>query len=113
LEAALSFIISCMGGFQGYEVVWTDLAALRYDIEYCENTGDMTAVAWPVTGRFKNEHGTWNHYMIPIAGVTGSGVRVFEWTQRMLKRLSMIVRTDGWLFRSDDGERRALASDYA
>eukprot|EP00804_Cyclotella_cryptica_P009188 CCRYP_003242-RA/>CCRYP_003242-RA protein AED:0.68 eAED:0.66 QI:0/-1/0/1/-1/1/1/0/349 len=113
LEAALFFIISCMGGFRGYEVVWTDLGALKYDIAYCESTDDMTAVAWPVTGRFKNEQGTWNHYLIPIAGVTGSGVKVFEWTQRMLKRLSMIGRMDGWLFRSDDGERRALASDYA
>ena len=34
-----------------------DLAALKHDIEYCENTGNM-AVAWPVTGRFKNEQGT-------------------------------------------------------
>jgi hypothetical protein len=112
-EAALFFIVACMGGFRGYEVVWTDLGALKYDIEYCENTDDYSAVAWPVTGRFKNEHGLWNHYMIPIAGVTGSGVKVFEWTQRIIKRLSLIGRVDGWLFRGDDGERRALAGDYA
>ena len=34
MEAALFFIISCMGGFRGYETVWTDLGALRYDINY-------------------------------------------------------------------------------
>ena len=77
-EAAMFFIISCMGGFRGYETVWTDLGALRYDVEYCEAQDDFSAVAWPVTGRFTNEQGSWNHYMIPIAGVTGSGVRVFE-----------------------------------
>jgi hypothetical protein len=28
LEAVLFFIASCMGGFRGYETVWTDLGAL-------------------------------------------------------------------------------------
>eukprot|EP00956_Cyclotella_meneghiniana_P024276 scaffold48552_cov53-Cyclotella_meneghiniana.AAC.1 len=112
-EAALFFIVACMGGFRGYEVVWTDLGALRYDMEYNEERDDETAVSWPVTGRFKNEKGAWNHYMIPIAGVTGSGVRVFEWTQRIIKRLNLIGRTEGWLFRKSNGVDRALAGDYA
>ena len=113
MEAAIFFIISCMGGFRGYETVWTDLGALRYDINYCEEIDDYSAVAWPVTGRFKNEQGAWNHYMIPIAGTTGSGIRVFEWTQRAIKRLEMVGRTDGWFFRKSNGVDRALAGDYA
>jgi hypothetical protein len=113
MEAAMFFIASCTGGFRGYETVWTDLGALRYDIEFCEESGDESAVAWPVTGRFKNEHGAWNCYIIPIAGVTGSGIRVFEWTQRMIKRASLVGRVDGWLFRKGNGVERALASDYA
>ena len=113
MEAALFLIISCMGGFRGYEVVWTDLGALRYDVSYCEEIGDETAVAWPVTGRFKNEQGSWNHYMIPIAGVTGSGVRVLEWTRRAIKRFELIGRVDRWMFRGNNGTDRALASDYA
>ena len=112
-EAALFFIISCTGGFRGYEVVWTDLGALKYDVQYCEECDDFSAVAWPVTGRFKNEHGSWNHYMIPIAGVTGSGIRVFEWTQRIIHRLNLIGRVDGWLFRADNGVDRAMAYEYA
>eukprot|EP00956_Cyclotella_meneghiniana_P032054 scaffold86351_cov69-Cyclotella_meneghiniana.AAC.2 len=80
MRAAMFFIISCMGGFRSYEVLWTDLGALRYDIEYCDNIGDMSSVASLVTGRFKNGHGAWNHYMILIARVTSSGVRVFKWT---------------------------------
>lgn len=113
MEAAIFFIAACMGGFRGYEVVWTDLGALRYDISNCEDKDDYSAVVWPVTGRFKNEKGAWNHYMIPIAGVTGSGVRVFEWTQRIIRRLELVGRTEGWLFRAANGVDRALASDYA
>ena len=81
MGAAMFFIISRMGGFRSYEVLWTDLGALRYDIKYCDNIGDiMSPVASQVTGRFKNEYGAWNHYMILIARVTSSGVRVFKWT---------------------------------
>jgi hypothetical protein len=112
-EAAMFFIATCTGGFRGYETVWTDLGALRYDLEFCEDNADESAVAWPVTGRFKNERGAWNHYMIPIAGVTGSGIRVFEWAQRTVRRLSLIDRVDGWLFRKKNGVDRATASDYA
>ncbi len=93
--------------------MWTDLGALRYDVECCEECDDYLAVSWPVTGRFKNHKGEWGCYCIPIAGVTGSGVRVFDWTQRFLKRLKMIGRVDGWAFRKDDGKRRAHAGDYA
>ena len=113
MEAVMIFIASCMGGFCGYETVWTDLGALRYDVHFSEEKDDYSAVIWPVTGHFKNDKGKWNHYMIPIAGVTKSGVQVFEWTQRVIKRLEMVGRVEGWLFRADNGVDRALASDYA
>ena len=67
------------------------------------------ACDWAVQERTRDRY----DYMIPIARVTGSRVKVFEWAQRMLKQLSMIGEMDGWLFRGDDRERRALASDYA
>jgi hypothetical protein len=113
MEAVMFFLASCLGGFRGYETVWTDLGALRYDLEYCEDQEDFQAVAWPVTGRFKGEHGSWNHYIIPIAGTTGSGIRMFEWTQQAIKRLELAGRIDGWMFRKPNGIDRALAGDYA
>jgi hypothetical protein len=112
-EAAMFFIATCTGGFRGYETVWTDLGALRYDMEFCEDSDDTSAVAWPVTGRFKNEHGAWNTYMIPITGVTGSGIRVFDWTQRIIRRMELIGRVDGWLFRKSNNRDKAVAGDYA
>ncbi len=30
--ACMFLLVSCLGGMQGFEVVWTDLAALQYDI---------------------------------------------------------------------------------
>ena len=65
---------------------------------YCEELDDYEPVSWPVTGRFKNEEGMWGHYCIHIAGVSGSGVEIFRWTQRFIKRLDMIGRVDGWMF---------------
>lgn len=113
MEAAMFFMISCFGGFRGFETVWTDLGALRYDVRQCEEVEDFEAVSWPVTGRFKNEHGAWGHYFIPIAGVTGSGVRIFEWTQHFIRRLEIAHRTEGWAFRDENGVHRAKAMDYA
>lgn len=113
MESLMFFLGCCTGGFRGYETVWTDLGALAYDIEYCEEIGDESAVSWPVTGRFKNERGRWGHYMVPIAGVTASGICVFRWSQRAVKRMALAGRTDGWLFRKADGKTRAIAADYA
>ncbi len=47
--------------------MWTDLAALRYDLDYCEETGDLSAVSWRIVGRFEAHDGLLGCYMIPIA----------------------------------------------
>ena len=110
-SSAMFLIASCTGGFRGYETVWTDLGALRYDLEYCKSVGDRSAVSWPVVGRFKGKHGLPMSYMIPIAGKTRSGIEVFKWTERFVERLEQAGRTSGWAFRGYDGQR-AKASDY-
>ena len=112
ISAAMFLIITCCGGMRGYEAVWTDLSALRYDISYCESLGDFEAVSWPIVGRFKNRNGVADCYMIPIAGVTGSGIKVFVWTQRFIGRLAMDGIKQGWAFRKPITGKRALASDY-
>jgi hypothetical protein len=108
--ACMFLLVSCLGGMQGFEVVWTDLAALRYDIAHCESAKDDSAVSWPIMGRFKGQHGILDCYMIPIAGVTNSGIQFFTWTQRFLRRLGREGVEDGWAFRRPDGSR-AKASD--
>ena len=57
ISAAMFLIITCCGGMQGYEAVWTDLSALQYDILYCESLEDFEAVSWPIVGRFKTRNG--------------------------------------------------------
>jgi hypothetical protein len=109
--ACMFLLVSSLGGMRGFEVVWTDLAALRYDLAYCEAAEDETAVLWPIVGRFKACHGVLDCYMIPIAGTTFSGIRFFNWTQRFVCRLALDGFKEGWAFRRTDGSR-AKASDY-
>ncbi len=111
MNACMFLLVTSLGGMRGFEAVWTDLAALRYDIEYCESRDDYSAVAWPIVGRFKNHQGRTGCYMIPIAGTTNSGIQFFTWTQRFISSLEKRGIFDGWAFRRPDG-RRALARDY-
>lgn len=111
LQSCMFLLLTCLGGMRGYEAVWTDLAALWYDVEYCESLEDFSAVAWPIVGRFKAHHGNLGCYMIPIAGVTNSGIKFFDWTQRFVNRLGDIGKLDGWAFQRSDGTR-SKASDF-
>ncbi len=88
-----------------------DLATLRYDVAYCEATEDESAVSWPIVGWFKARHGVLDCYMIPIVGLTCSGIQFFTWTQRFIRRLALQGFEEGWAFRRLDG-LQAKASDY-
>ena len=112
LNACMFLLLTCLGGMRGFEAVWTDLAALQYDVAYCEDMDDYSTVSWPIVGRFKAHHGIAGCYMIPIAGTTNSGIKFFCWTQRFLVKLGSIGKTDGWAFERGDGSR-AKASDFA
>ena len=108
--ACMFLLVTCLGGMRGYEAMWTNELALRYDIEFCEESEDP-AVSWPIVGRFKSHAGIAGCYMIPIAGETNSGIQFFRWTQRFLLALSRNEQHGGWVFQRMDGTR-ALASDF-
>ena len=82
--ACIFLLLTCLGGMRGYEAVWTDLAALRYDVAYCESMDDYSAVSWPIVGRFKAHGGVAGCYMITIAGTTTSSITFFTWTHRFI-----------------------------
>ncbi len=111
ISACMFLLVSCLGGMRGYEVVWTDLAALRYDLDYCEVLEDESAVSWPVVGRFKARNGILDCFMVPIAGTTNSGIEFYKWTDRFVGRLGLEGLYDGWAFRRPDGTK-AKAADY-
>ena len=97
LCACMFLLVSSLGGMRGFDVVWTDLAALRYELSFCEAAEDeSSAVSWPIVGRFKARHGILDCYMIPIAGTTRLGIEFFLWTQRFVRRTST-RRIRGWL----------------
>ena len=68
--AMVFLLVSCPGEMRGYEVFWTDLGALWYDLTYCGDPEDESAVSWPVVGRFKARRGVADCHMIPISGTT-------------------------------------------
>jgi hypothetical protein len=74
-------LVSSLGGMRGFKVIWTDLAALRYDLAYCKAAEDDSVVSWPIVGRFKAWHGVLDCYMIQIAGIIFSEIQFFTWTQ--------------------------------
>ena len=91
--------------------MWTDLAALIHDVERCEEDGLEEGVGWPIVGRFKAEGGGIGGHIIPIAGVTKSGIEFFKWTQRFVMLQLQQSRVEGWAFLDESGGR-AKASDY-
>lgn len=46
-------MVKYLYGMQGFEAIWTDLGALRYDSQYCESTDCYTVVFWDFVGGFK------------------------------------------------------------
>ena len=50
MYSCMFLLLTCLGGMRGFEAVWTDLAALRYDLAYCAGMEDYAAVAWPIVG---------------------------------------------------------------
>ena len=48
IRSCMFLLLTCLGGIQGCEAVWTDFAALTYDVEYYENMEDYTAILWSI-----------------------------------------------------------------
>eukprot|EP00978_Attheya_sp_CCMP212_P035409 scaffold154039_cov29-Attheya_sp.AAC.1 len=55
IGAALFCTVTFCSGMRGYETIWTDLAALRAEVEHIDLTRDYRGVGWPVVGKFKAE----------------------------------------------------------
>ena len=56
--SVMFLLVASLGGMMGYKVLWTNLGVLRYDLLYCEDLGDKSAVVWPIVGRFKARGGS-------------------------------------------------------
>ena len=59
---------------QGFEAVWTDLAALRSDLTYCEDMEDYSTVAWPLVASFKAHDGIAGCCITYFTGTIDSGI---------------------------------------
>jgi hypothetical protein len=55
-----------------------------------------------LVGRFKQDDGERQRFL-PVAAVTGSGIKIREWTRRLLELKVKCGHTQGFLFRSKNG----------
>ncbi len=79
-------------------MVWTDIAALRYNIGYCKDIKDYSVISWPVVGRVNAHDGIAGCYMIPVSGKTNTVIEMFLWAQRFLINMGTLGYEDGWAF---------------
>jgi len=68
-------------------------------------------IGWPLVGRFKMEGGAFGNHIVPIAGVTKSGLQPLKWGDRLIGALQDEGVTKGWAFCREDG-RQAHCADY-
>jgi len=96
MSSSMFLLVSYLGRMQGFEVMWTDLAALRYNLQFCKDSKDKSAISWPILGRSKGHNRQRMYYMIPIAGTINSGIGFLKWTQQVMCQLAIKVHRDGW-----------------
>ena len=61
-------------------------------------------MGWPIVGRFKAEGGGIGGHIIPIAGVTSSGMDFFKWAQQFAYAQCKANRKVGWAFINEKGK---------
>jgi len=111
VSAANMCIQGFCGGMRGYEVMFTDLKGLRHDQEQRVIRQQSDGIGWPLVGRFKMEGGAFGNHIVPIAGVTKSGLQPLKWGDRLIGALQDEGVTKGWAFCREDG-RQAHCADY-
>ena len=45
IRSCMFLLLPYLGGIWGYKAVWTDIAALKYDVEYYKNMQDYAAIS--------------------------------------------------------------------
>ena len=63
---------------RGYKVIWSNISALCYNFQYCEDLGNKLAILWPVVEMLKIRCGVADYYIISIAGTPCSGIIFFR-----------------------------------
>ncbi len=98
------FLVSTLSGTEGFEVVSTNLAALNYDFNYCNELEDRICMSWLVIVHFKTRHGVLDCYIIPVTSTTKLGIQFYTWMQKFVNRLDYKGRADGWAFIRPNGD---------
>jgi hypothetical protein len=93
---------------RGEEITKIELSGVRK--YFGDGASEPCHVTLSLIGRFKQAEGEHQHFL-PVAAVTGSGLRIREWMERLLKEKEMTGVISGSMFLRKDG-KTAQAADF-
>jgi hypothetical protein len=105
--------VFCLAGYaralRGEEITKIELGGVRQHF-MDDGTSATPHVMFTLVGRFKGEQGE-RHLFMPVAAITGSGLEVRKWTERLLQAKDKRGVVAGFMFARRDGSR-AKSSDF-
>jgi hypothetical protein len=93
---------------RGEEITKIELSGARK--YFGDGATELRHVTLSLIGRFKQVEGEQQHFL-PVAAVTGLGLRIREWVERLLKEKEMTGVISGFMFLRKDG-KPARAADF-
>jgi hypothetical protein len=93
---------------RGEEIIKIELSGVRK--YFGDGAAEPRHVTLSLIGRFKQVEGEHQHFL-PVAAVTGSGLRIRERVERLLKEKEMTGVISGFMFLRKDG-KLARAADF-
>jgi hypothetical protein len=105
--------VFCLAGYaralRGEEITKIELGGVRKHF-VDGGTSATPHVMFTLVGRFKGEQGG-RHHLMPVAAITGSGLEVRKWTERLIQAKEKRGVVTGFMFARRDGSR-AKSSDF-
>jgi hypothetical protein len=105
--------VYCLAGYtralRGEEITKIELGVVQKHF-VDGGTSATPHVMFTLVGRFKGEQGG-HHHLMPVADITGSGLEVRKWMERLLQAKEKWCVVAGFMFARRDGFR-AKSSDF-
>jgi hypothetical protein len=86
---------------RGEEITKIELSGVRK--YFGDGATEPRHITLSLIGRFKQVEGEHQHFF-PVDAVTGSGLRIREWVERLLKEKEMTGVISGFMFLRKDGK---------
>jgi hypothetical protein len=106
-QLAVFVMVGYARALRGEEILKLEITWLLKHFAAGDETSSKN-VMLSLVGRFKQEDGEMQHYL-PVAAVTGSGLRIRDWIRSLLELKVRSWQTQGFLFQRKNGSPEKLA----